>query len=99
MSCLVWNCCGLRNPCTGNKLVDMVRAKDPSVVFLAEIWADEAGLKDVKRKIKFESMFVLPRMTRGGRLVLFWRSSIDISVKGFDKNHIDRIINKNKENE
>ena len=44
-------------------------------------------------------MFVSPRNTRGGKLVLFWRESVDISVKGFDKNHIDTIINKNKEGE
>ena len=31
--------------------------------------------------------------------MLFWRSSIDISVEGSDKNHIDTIINKNKDNE
>ncbi|KAL0014214.1 hypothetical protein SO802_001283 [Lithocarpus litseifolius] len=77
----------------------MVRAKDPSVVFLAETWADEARLKDVKRKIQFEHMFVSPRNNRGGGLVLFWRESVDISVEGCDKNHIDTIINKNKENE
>ena len=53
----------------------------------------------MKRKIQFENMFVSPRNTRGGKLVLFWRESVDISVKGFDKNHIDTIINKNKEGE
>ena len=42
-------------------------------------------------------MFVSPRTSRGGGLVLFWRSSIDISVEGSDKNHIDAIINKNKD--
>ena len=36
MSYLIWNCRGLGNPCTGNELVDIVRAKDPSVVFIAE---------------------------------------------------------------
>ena len=36
MSCLIWNYRGLRNPCTGNELADIVRAKDPPVVFKAE---------------------------------------------------------------
>ena len=56
-------------------------------------------LKDVKRKFQFENMFVSPRTSKGGGLLLFWRSSIDISVEGSDKNHIDTIINKNKDNE
>ena len=50
MSCLIWNCRGLGNPCTGNELADIVRAKDPSVVFIAETWADEARLKDVNKR-------------------------------------------------
>ena len=99
MSCLVWNCCGLGNPCTVNELAEMVRAKDPFVLFLAETWVDEARLKDVKRKIQFENIFVLPRTSRGGGLVLFWRSSVDVSVEGSNKSHIDTIINKNKESE
>ena len=36
ISCLLWNCCGLGNPCTKNELTDLVWAKDPFVVFLAE---------------------------------------------------------------
>ena len=47
MSFLVWNCRGLGNPCTENELVEMVRAKDPSVMFLVETWVDEARLKQV----------------------------------------------------
>ena len=97
MSCLVWSRHGLGNPCTVNKLTEMVQAKDLSIMFLAETWADEARLKDVKRKIQFENMFVSPRTSRGGGLVMFWRSTIDVSIEGSDKNHIDTIINKNKE--
>ncbi|XP_075663039.1 uncharacterized protein LOC142632542 [Castanea sativa] len=99
MSSLIWNCHGLGNPCTRNELVEIVRAKDPSVMFLAATWADEARLKDVKRKIQFENLFVSPKTNRGGGLDMLRRGSIDLSVEGFDKNHIDTILNKNKENE
>lgn len=66
-------------------------------MFLAETWANEARLKDVKRKIQFENMFESPRTTRENKLVLLWRSLVYISIEGFKKNHIDAIINKNKE--
>ena len=44
MSLLLWNCRGLGNPRTKNELVRLIQAKDPSIVFIAEIWADEARL-------------------------------------------------------
>ena len=69
------------------------------VVFIIEAWADEARLNNVKRKIQFKNMFVVPRTSRGGGLVLFWRSSIAVTVEGSDKNHIDAIINKDIEDE
>ena len=99
MSCLVWNCRGLGNSCIENELAEMMRAKDPFVIFLAETWVDEARLKNVLRKIKFENMFIAPRSNKGGGLVLYWRESIDVMVEGSSKNYIDAIINKNTENE
>ena len=42
MSILFWNCRGLGNPRTENELVRLIQAKDPSVVFIAETWTDEA---------------------------------------------------------
>ena len=80
-----------------NELAELVQAKDTSVVFLAEAWVDEARLKSVLRKIKFENMFITPRQNKGGGLVLFWRDSIDVTVEGSGRNYIDAIINKNKE--
>ena len=44
MNCLVWNCRGLGNLRTGKELGDIIRAKDPSVVFIAETLADDARL-------------------------------------------------------
>ena len=89
ISCLVWNCRGLGNPRTENELTDLVWAKDPSVVFLAETWADEVRLKNVLRKIRCENIFNAPRTNRGGGLVLFWRSSIDATMDGSGTNYID----------
>ena len=48
MSCLAWNCRGLRNLCTKRELVDIIRAKDPFIVFLAETLIDDARLELVQ---------------------------------------------------
>ena len=97
MSCLVWKCHGLGNLRIEKELDVLVRAKNPSVMFLAETWTDEVRLKDIKRKLEFDHVFVVPRVNQGGGLALFWKNSIDVTVETFSKNHIDSIINKGKE--
>ena len=71
MSFIVWNCHELGNLCTGKELEVMSRAKDPSVVFIAETWADEARLKDMQRQIDSENLFFVERNNRGGGLALY----------------------------
>ena len=61
-------------------------------MFIAETWADEARLKVLKTTLLFYDMFGVPRVNRGGVLVLFWKNSIKVSVKTSSKNHIDSII-------
>ena len=97
MSCLVWNCRGLGNLRTKKELGVLVRAKDPSIMFLVETWSDEARLKDIKRKLEFDQVFVVPRENRGGGLELFWKNTIDVTMETFSKHHIDSIINKGKD--
>ena len=48
MSLIVWNCRGLGNLRTVKELQVMIRIKDPFIVFLAETWADEARLQEIK---------------------------------------------------
>ena len=55
---IVWNCHELENLCTGKELEVVIRAKDPSVVFITETWVDEARLKDIQQQIDFENLFL-----------------------------------------
>ena len=71
MSLLLWNCRGLENPRTENELVSLIQAKDPSVMFIVETWADEVRLDRTLSKINFDQKWVVPRQNRGGGLVLF----------------------------
>lgn len=79
------------------ELSDLVLAKDLSIIFIAKTLANEARLKRIKRNLDFENMFFIPRINRGGGLVLLWRNYIEVDVEIFSKNHIDSIINKGKE--
>ena len=77
----------------------MIRAQDPSVVFLAETWLDIARLEDIRIKLNFGGMIEFCRETRGRGIVIFWKKEIDFSLGTFSPNHIDGIVNKGKENE
>ena len=71
MSLLLWTCDGLGNPRIENELVSLIQAKDPSIVFIVETWADEVRLDRTLSKINFDKKCVVPRQNRGGGLVLF----------------------------
>ena len=71
--------------------------QDPSILFLAETWADEARLRKLCNDLQFHELWVVGRVTRAGGLALLWKSSVDIDVDSTSLNHIDAIINKGKE--
>ena len=99
MNLLCWNCRGLGNQPTEQELGDLIRAQDPSVVFLAKTWLDKARLEDIRIKLNFGGMIEVCRETRGGGIVIFWKKEIDFSLGTFSPNHIDGIMNKGKEDE
>ena len=99
MNLLVWNYRGLGNLRTEKELVSILRAKDHSVVFIAETWADEARLECTLSNINFDQKWVVPRTTRGGGLVLFWKNSVNLIVVESHKYYIDAVINKNDDDE
>ncbi|XP_030969970.1 uncharacterized protein LOC115990264 [Quercus lobata] len=99
MSCLAWNCRGLGNLRTVRELGEIVRAKDPSLVFLAETLTDEARLEFVQGSLGFDHRWVVPRVGRSGGLVLFWKASVKLTVVGSCKNYIDGFVDKGEESE
>ena len=78
--------------------MEITRAKDPSVVFLAETLTDDARLEIVQRSIEHDHQWVVPREGRGGGLALFWKSSINLTVVGSSKYYIHSVINKDSYN-
>ena len=77
----------------------MVRAKDPSIVFIVETWTDETRLVLLQDKMKFKHKFMAPRRNKVGGLVIFWKEDFDLNIETFSKNHIDTTVNKNKDDE
>lgn len=99
MNLLVWNCGGLGNSRTGRELEEIIRAKDPSVTFIAETWADKARLEIVQRNIDFQHECLLPKEGQGGGIALFWKASTNLVVVDSSNYFIDPLIDKGTDNE
>ena len=66
MNCLAWNNRGLENIHIWKDLGDIIRAKDPLIVFIAKTWVDEVRFAKVQREIDFEHKWVVPGEGMGG---------------------------------
>lgn len=62
--------------------MDITRAKDLSIMFVAETLTDNARLETVQRSIEHNHRWVVPREGKGGGLVLFWKSLINLTAVG-----------------
>ena len=66
-------------------------------MFLAKTWLTKARLEEIRARYKFGGMIEVSRESRGGGVVVFWKSDLDFLVDTFSPNHIDAIVNKGKE--
>ncbi|KAL0004665.1 hypothetical protein SO802_012226 [Lithocarpus litseifolius] len=98
MNLLCWNCRGLGNRQTVQELGELVRAQDPSVVFLAETWLEDARLGPIRDSLLFVHYHGVSRITRGGGLAIFWKQGFNLVVESSSQNHIDVVINKGTDN-
>ena len=98
MNLLCWNNRGLRNRKIVQELSDLVRAQDPSTVFLAETWLDETRLVGIHDSLHFGHYHGVSRVSHGGGLVLFWKRDLNLSIESSSQNHIDVLLNKGSDN-
>lgn len=57
-------------PQTEQKLGDMIRVQDPSIMFLAETWLDKARLEDIWIRFKFGGLIEVSREAWGGGIAI-----------------------------
>ena len=93
MSCLNWNCRGLRNPQTEDELIALVSNKDPKIVFLMETKLEKIPMERTGCKMQFNNIFVMPCVNMVGGLALLWREEINLDIQTYSNRHIDAFIN------
>ena len=65
---------------------------------IAETWIDEVRLNSVLRNIDFDHKWVVPKEGRGGGLVMFWKDSINLTIKDSSRYFTDTCIGKGSKN-
>ena len=68
-------------------------------MFLAETWANKAWLDRVLHNINFDHKWKVPSGRRGGRLVLFWKRDVNVTIEDSHRYFIDLTFDKNMEGE
>ena len=68
-------------------------------MFIAETWADEAGLDIVQRNIDFKHKWVVMKEGCGGGIALFWKALVNLEVVDSSNYYIDTCVDKGTDNE
>ena len=81
MNLICWNFWGLGNQQTIQELGELVLVQDPTIVFLAETWLEEARLSNIRDSHQFGHYHGVSRITRGSGLAIFWNEGFIIDVE------------------
>lgn len=60
---------------------------------MSETWSERKQLERIQCRVKYASLFTVPRQGRGGGLALLWKSEVTVWVDSFSKYHIDAVVN------
>jgi hypothetical protein len=93
MILLSWNCRGLGNPRTVQDLCQLVKNKQPSLLFLMETISKRQKLERLRIRLGFEGMFAVDPVGRSGGLVLFWKEDSGLEIQNYSRRHINAVIN------
>lgn len=90
---LSWNCCGLGNPMTVQRLKDLNKKNSPDIIFLQETKNHEQTVLNETEELNLDLHYlVYPHNQGAGGLALFWKNDINLQVLSSSHNHIDTLI-------
>lgn len=88
MSCIFWNCQGIRSPLASHGFGVLLRKYRPDVIFLSEIRVSSHSINCLKKKWSLNGVGVSSVGLSGG-LALLWRKNVQLELVSFSKYHID----------
>ena len=84
-----WNCRGLGNRRAVEVLTELVRRKDPTILFLMETKRNVREMEPIKTELGFQSMLAVSSEGRRGGLALFWKTEVVVDTNTYSPHHID----------
>ncbi|VVA35089.1 PREDICTED: reverse mRNAase [Prunus dulcis] len=93
-----WNCQGMRNPRTVLYLKEVIRSKNPSVLFLCETKMNSHSLNQIKRRYGFNKGYSVDPVGTAGGLSLWWKPDVEVSILDSSPHWIDTMITSKAEN-
>ncbi|KAM1024442.1 hypothetical protein ACFX13_038442 [Malus domestica] len=89
MSCLSWNCRGLRNLYAVHVLQCLIIHKDLTVVFLCETKSNVRHMERLRMKLNFDKSFTVASDGNLRGLCVLWKEKIDLRLRSYSKHHVD----------
>jgi len=89
MKTLCWNCRGIGDPATVRELRDLVERSSPLILCLVETQLPKNRVEGLRFSLGFDFSFGVSSSGRSGGICIFWKNSLDISIKNFSQYHVD----------
>jgi exonuclease III len=90
MKIIAWNYRGLGNDAAVRGLLNAQKEEDPDILFLSETKMYESRIKGLRWKMGLANLIMKDcSETHGGGLAIFWRSGINLHVRGISCLYID----------
>jgi hypothetical protein len=89
MTLLCWNCRGLGLPQTVHEFINLVRARNPGLVFLSETRRSAQRAMQLKWRLGLNHPFGVDSRGQSGGLVLFWHGDMEVVLLGSSSRFID----------
>ena len=88
MRILGWNCRGIYNSSTVRAFRALIRARNPSIIFLSETKTSDLRIESVACSIGFPNFVTSGLKGRAGGICLFWSNDVDVNILEFNPNTV-----------
>lgn len=75
---LAWNCQGAGSSLTVPSLKEVCNLHSPNLVFLSEMKNQKNIMEKIKKRIKYDNIFVVNPSSKAGGLAIFWNCDLKI---------------------
>lgn len=95
MNCLSWNCRSLGKARTVRVLNDLIKDRNPDVVFLIETISQANKIEELRIKLGYSQCFAVDCVGRSGGLAMMCKETENCIITGYPQHHVDIVFLEN----